>query len=98
MRINVFEIEAILYIYLYQRFVTFVVLFGCDTLATILSFALIPLCRLLDFFSSWVRYSRDAGKTKRVSLARPYRWYQGILFYIRWNSTSLMDQTNSRLG
>ena len=34
MEMNVFEIEAMLSICLYQRFLTFVILFGCETLIT----------------------------------------------------------------
>ena len=46
---DVFEIEAILSICLYQIFFTFVISFGCDTLMTISSFVLIQLlCRVFS--------------------------------------------------
>ena len=41
---NVFKIEAVLSICLYQRLFTFVTSFGCDTLITIQPFVLIQLC------------------------------------------------------
>ena len=44
MIMNVFEIEAILSICLYQRFFNFVISFECDTLITKSFFVLIQLC------------------------------------------------------
>ena len=44
MIIKVFEIEAMLSICLYERFLTFVISFGCDTLITKLYFVLTQLC------------------------------------------------------
>ena len=49
MRINVFEIEAILPICLYQKFSAFVISFGCDTFITISSFFV--LIQLFGIFS-----------------------------------------------
>ena len=43
MRINIFKIEAILSIRLYQRFLTFVIPFDCDTLLTKSYFCLNPV-------------------------------------------------------